>query len=555
MRIPCPDPMTLQEQMTLEVECPSDVSMAEHLRDCSHCRDHLRDLRRVDALLMQPVGQLPDDFEQSFTEGVLDRMVTSQEKRGLLSRRLTLQSTVAICIVTCVLTMYAFRPGQSPKEAPKIATADRVFSSFAEGHNRRISQREALDSSLLAIVVDSDLPSFSSDYLRSLKDQYGRLGLSLDDAIARLLQDDIGDDGRSRLLRTIGVDGERALPHLRRESHRSDLSSVHRELLARAAVRMGTHASFRFVTQQVRRGVSLDRVLAAMADESPSNEQLHFLKGAIRAELQYSPTALASSLQRQRGTEVPSMLWTLLRRHPQSRTAIVARSSRVEMLEMLRHKAFIVRGNHSDRDIAIEMLGQLRDGRSTQELARLLKHTKQWPAAVKALERIGTFDAISIMAAQIDVSSRGKASSSELNAALMRSLKRLGSKAAGFLLRQVQFGKAGDPRQFLLAAGIAGDDRHLPLLGAFLRRDDLKTAVVQAMAFVTSGGAERALKELLHTGDRRVEREARRMLRRLQRSNEAPWRLIVQFIHPGVVPPFPARALGYDASEPVNFIT
>ncbi len=532
MRISCPDPLDLQEALTPISGVANEAPIDEHLRDCSSCRDHLRDLRRVDALLLHSVGTMPDDFEQTFTDGVLDRMVTSQERRGPINRRLTLSSAIAVCAVACCLAMFAFRPEPSPAPMLESAENGQTFSRFEDMQEQRLRQRDAMDASLLATAEHSSSPTFSSDLLHSLHGRYRREGRSLDGAIVRLLSTGVRGPVRARLLRSIGGDGERALLYLRRESQRSTLSTGDRELIACAAVRIGTQRAYRVVEQQLRYDVSLDIVLEAMANASASPEQVHFLQWAIGGSVQCDSALMATCLSRLTSAEVPDLLWGLLKRNPQARSVVAVATAHPRLIDVVRRVAFSLHGNDADRRTAIELLGQVQDKESTAALGHLLEDRIHRLDAVKALERIGSSEAVVVLAENLDVSGRGEAASSKLNTVLIQSLRRLGDSAAGFLLSQVQLGKAGDPRQFLLAAGVAGDDRHIPLLGEFLSRDDLKTTVVQAMAIMTCERAEGALRDLLHLGDRRVVREVRRVLKQRHRLNKLPPRRLIVQVNP-----------------------
>lgn len=526
MRMPCPDTTVLQDQLQSPSYGDRDERIEEHLLECSACRDHFRELRLVDSILLAPAGSLPDDFEEQFAEGVLDRMVTTEERMGFLQIKSKTRSLVVLCVVTILISMVAYGNltggGSQPVRVAKPAVE---LSSFDDADVLRRRALARLDNDLLLAAGDGDISSFSDDLVDSFQVRYKRLDATLGAACVRLLESSQVQSVREHLLSGLGHGDAIALGYLQRESHRRNLPLLERERLVSVAVRMGTHASFRFIERQLQCGVDMDLVLRQM-DEAPRAVQARFLDRVLRKQFHCSSGLLAARLQGLPGSLPSHLLWRVIRSDPQSAAVGEAILARPEMAGFLRKQAFDDSASSSERQLAIQFLGLRKDADSVRSLCALMNNRKLALFAVAALGQIGSPEAMTALAERLVISRRGEVRETRFNAALKRALHQLGSAAADFFLHTVERGASSHPRLFVVAAGIAGNARHLPALGEFLKRDDLKTAVVHALGLMGGMPAEEVLRGLLRQDDRRIVREARHTLRRRRGTAPSGPRLI-----------------------------
>lgn len=512
----CPDNIDLYAYLDGELDSSAFGIVDRHLLDCSQCRDEVRRLKVFHRTLfaeISPDRSVADDELFSvadFKKKLMGRMATSDEVRAQKPHfarkpRIAVALGVAAVLMFVVAASFVgvhFTAGRSSSRETVAAVDD----------DRNVVDKEVRKLTLLRL--ESDFRSgiaaghFQSvGVMKEWRRKYEFAGGSFIPVLERIGKNGSPIERRwiaGRLATEIGADSAHVARHLTgdadvevRAALVADAWRWPRDIAVALVVAAGDDVPRRVAVaalQKIKSSAAKNRLIE-MAMTDGADEVIAALASGAEADavlLEAYLRGSQSSLLRQRLAKAPALVATARK---------IAESS----------------AESNDRRCrSIILLGDLRDRPSAAFFERRLSDRIFADAAAAALARLDDDEARLVLARRLSPRALDRAESGDVvQSAIARAIRSMDERASRFYLDRIAREDGQFSANYVVAAGLCGNERVLPALERLLDDDMLTLHAVRAIDAIDDRGSTAILVKLSRsTTDGRVRDEAKTALKR-----------------------------------------
>lgn len=510
----CPDNIDLYAYLDGELDSSAFGIVDRHLLDCSQCRDEVRRLKVFHRTLfaeISPDRSAEDDELFSvadFKKKLMGRMATSDEVRTQKPRfaqrpRIAVALGAAAVLMVVIAASFVgvhFIAGRSSSQESVVVNDDR---DIVDKEVRKLTLLR-LESDFRSGIAAGHFQSVG--VMKEWRRKYESAGGSFIPVLERIGKNGSPIERRwiaGRLATEIGADSAHVARHLTgdadvevRAALVADAWRWPRDIAVALVVAAGDDVPRRVAVaalQKIKSSAAKNRLIE-MAMTDGADDVIAALSGGVDADavlLEAYLRGSQSSLLRQRLAKAPALVAT-------ART--IAQSS----------------AESNDRRCrAMILLGDLRDRPSAAFFERRLSDRVFAEAAAAALARLDDDEARLVLARRLSPRALDRAESGDVvQSAIARAIRSMDERASRFYLDRIAREDGQFSANYVVAAGLCGNERVLPALERLLDDDMLTLHAVRAIDAIDDRGSTAILVKLSRSTDGRVRDEAKSALKR-----------------------------------------